>query len=91
MACMNGREFGVIVCFHGDEADSISLAMSDPAFDSTCAARSDDGERKRDAAHKRWLVETIGRGREFSWGGIWVGRDPKTTDAGITIQYKRRT
>ncbi len=87
---MEGRTFGATIYFYGEEAESISLTIADPAFGSSWEDWSDENERRRHIAHEEWLAETIGAERDFSWGIVWAGRDAKTTDAHMIIRYAGR-
>ena len=85
---ITGKPFGASLLFRDEQLHSITLWSTDPHYGRDWNDWSEENERERDAGHRKWLKEMLGRwDRPFGWGEIQAGYDSKTGGSSITIHY----
>lgn len=86
---IDGKEFAIVIYFHGQDLTMIHLAMSDPKWGTSWNDWSEEKERDREKAHDDWLRKTLGRQRQYPWGEVWSGYDQKSGGSSIRIDYQQ--
>lgn len=84
----DGFQLHLVVYFHGNKLNFISLALGHPQFGTSWDDWSPEKEKARHEAHVRYLKEEWhAPPGKYSWGTIWAGLDPKQGDAGFMVHY----
>ena len=85
---LGSEPFAVVVQFHGEHLQSVSLSMLRRRWGTTLAEGSEEAERERQAAHDAWLEEQFGPPPyTYPWGAIESSHDPRSGSSAIVIQY----
>ena len=100
LACrIGGEAFMLALYFHGETLDMAVLALSDGRYGTSWDDYSEDKEKARHAAHRRWIDDELkrygkslwsGSRRTFPWGAVSADYDPRSGGASIVITYGRR-
>ncbi len=85
------REFAIDLYFEDERLKSIDLALLDPRFGTSWDDWSEASEKRRMAAHTKWLrgfLDGDGPGWKFAWGTIESNFDPRGGGSSIRIGYR---
>jgi hypothetical protein len=83
-----GQMISMSLCFFKHDLHSLRVAVLDDAPLQSWAEWSQEKERTRAEATRRWLAVVGYPVGKYSWGTVYAGTDPKTGDGGGGINFQ---
>jgi hypothetical protein len=85
-ASARGHDFGVLLTFHGERLETVSLKLRRNA--QSWGSWSNETEHQDKLRHDAAIAEELGTPPyEFAWGSVASDIDTKTGDSSITVRY----
>ena len=80
--------FYINVCFHDEKLFSIDFFFTEKKLKKTSwDDYNEDAEIKKKDLYEKWLIQTIGKKRDFEWGKISAYFDPRGGSSSMYIKY----
>lgn len=84
-----GAESVVLAVFFKSEVlESVRITVTDPRFGTGWDDWSQEKEMQRKSANDQWLLaHGLTPGKQYAWGSVWSGFDPKGGSSSAVIRY----
>jgi hypothetical protein len=94
-----GKRFAILLCFHGEQLQTIDLSLSESDDETSWNAWSEASERAKKKRHDTLLRKVFGEpthvsevGSQFdrAWGEVISTYDPRSASSSIVVSYRRQ-
>ena len=86
-----GHQIAMSLCFYRGALESISIADEDLRYGASWDDWSEEKERARADATKRWFAALGYEVGSYPWGEVWTGFDAKSASGGGGVRFARRS
>lgn len=87
---ITGHQIAISLCFCRGTLESISVADTDDSYGADWDDWSEEKEKARAEATKRWFSALGYSVGSYSWGEIWAEFDTKSASGGGGVRFRAR-